>query len=214
MAKLVADKQTEAVVRVANRSRQAKVDKANAAAVAAAPLLAWAGMVEQQPPPAVETVEDRLDLRRRVIAGTYRTTVIRAERDAQLMASARWYAYLCSLHPDAPPGLDGYFAARWRHGGPVIALIAAKQTWAKLLSGHPVIDDFTVTPAPWNELVRRWWDRLDLTPAERRTAADAERAAYQAAHPEETAAWNARLAAKAARQTAERLDYNAPKFWA
>ncbi len=103
MAKLVADKQTEAVVRVANRSRQAKVDKANAAAIAAAPLLAWAGMVEQQPPPAVETVEDRLDLRRRVIAGTYRTTVIRAERDAQLMASARWYVYLCSLHPDAPP---------------------------------------------------------------------------------------------------------------
>ncbi len=56
--------------------------------------------------------------------------------------------------------------------------------------------------------------RLDLTPAERRAAADAERAAYQAAHPEETAAWNARLAAKAARQTAERLDYNAPRFWA
>lgn len=212
MASLIADRRTEAVVRVANRTRQEKVDKANAAAVAEAPLLAWAGMVEQQPPAPVETIEDRLELRRRVIAGTYRTTIRRAENDAQQMASARWYAYLCSLHPDAPAGLDGYFAARWRHGGPVVALIAAKQTWAKLLSGYPVIDDFTVTPAPWNELVRRWWDRLDLPPEERRAAADAERAAYQAAHPEETAAWNARLAAKAARESAERLDYNAPRF--
>jgi hypothetical protein len=106
----------------------------------------------------------------------------------------------------------GGIAARWRHGGPVIALIAAKQTWAKLLSGIPVIDDFTVTPAPWNEIVRRWWDRLDLPPSERRAAADTERAAYQATHPEETAAWNARLAAKKARQSAEHLDYNAPRF--
>jgi hypothetical protein len=94
MAKLVADKQTEAVVRVANRTRQAKVDKANAAAVAAAPLLAWGGLVEQQPPPVVETVEDRLDLRRRVIVGTYNTMIKRAQCDAQMQASARWYAYL------------------------------------------------------------------------------------------------------------------------
>lgn len=211
MARLIADKHTEAVVRRANARRlkvwQAEVERTET------PLLAWADVAEPTPaPPNLETVEDRLALRRRVQEGTFRRCQVDAERGAQQMAAARWYAYLCSLHPDAPPELEEYFAQRWRHGGPLMAKIVARTFYAKLLAGVPVVDDITVEPAPWFELARRHWLRADIPAAQRRADERAEVEAWNAAHPEETAAWEARRDAKRARGAADRVDYSEPRF--
>lgn len=209
MARLVADKHTEAVVRQANARRlkvwQAEVERTEA------PLLTWADVAEPAPePPKLETVEDRLALR--VQEGTFRRCLVDAERGAQQMAAARWYAYLCSLHPDAPPELDEYFTRSWRHGGPLMAKIVARKTYAKLLMGYPVLEDFTVEPAPWFELARRHWLRTDIPADQRRADERAEVAAWKAAHPEETAAWEARREAKRAREAAGQVNYREPRF--
>lgn len=212
MASLKADRRTEAVVRVANRQRTEKVERENARAVAEAPLLAWAGMVEQKELPTPETVVDRLELHRRVIAGTFMNGLKSAEREVQQMAAARWYAYLCSLHPDAPAGLDEYFAQRWRHGGPLMAKITARKTYAKLLMKLPVVEDFTVTPAPWMDIRRRHWLRVEVPPAARKAAEQADVEAWKAAHPEETAAWEAQRSAREARRAAGFVNPNELRF--
>lgn len=211
MARLIADKHTEAVVRQANSRRlkvwQAEVERTET------PLLAWGGVAEPTPaPPALETVEDRLALRRRVHEGTARRVLRDAERDVQYMAAARWYRYLCSLHPDAPPGLDALFESRGRHGGALMAKIVARQTYAKLLAGHPVIDAFVVDPAPWFELGRKHWLREDVPPPQRKADELAEVEAWKAAHPEETAAWLARRDARHARANSQRVNYHEPRF--
>lgn len=179
MARLVADKHTEAVVRQANARR-----------VADAPLLAHAGLVK------METVEDRLALRRRVEEGTFWRSLTWAARDAATKNRARWYAYLCSLHPNAPAGLfERLVDERW--APPDVVFARARRTYARLLEGLSVDDDFEVIPAPWIDICRRHWLRLDVPPVQRKADMEAEIAAWKAAHPEEADAWEQRRRARA-----------------
>lgn len=217
MARLVADKHTEAVVRQANTRRlkvwQAEVERTEA------PLLAWAGVAEPAPaPPELETVDDRLALRRRVQEGTARRTLRDAERDAQYLAAAHWYRYLCSLHPDAPEGLSEYFERRARHGGAIMAYTVARTTYAKLLVGHPVQDGFVLDPAPWFDICRKHWLRLDdIPPEERKTGAwkvpmEKEVEAWKAAHLDDAEAWECRSEARQRRQADLRVNYSDGRY--
>lgn len=193
MTRLVADKHTEAVVRQANARRQAQWAKE--VEKTATPLLAWGGVAEPTPePPKIETVEDRLAMRLlRDERSFWKYNVFHAASEAALMNSARWYAYLCSLHPSAPPGIfDRIMSSR---GGPNFVRYLARKTYARLLEGFPVEDDFEARPAPWMHITRAHWLRIEsLPPAERQTGAwkaemEAEVTAWKAAHPEESAAW-------------------------
>lgn len=190
----VADKHTEAVVRQANARRQAQYERE--VERAATPLLAWGGVAEPAPePPAAETVEDRLAMRLvREERSFWKYTVFNAASEAALVNKARWYAYLCSLHPAAPPGLfetlmDPTF-------GPPLALAGrARKTYARLIEDFPVADDFENRPAPWFDIRRKHWHLCQSLPEEERktgawkAAMEAEIAAWQAEHPEETATW-------------------------
>jgi hypothetical protein len=217
MARLVADKHTEAVVRQANARRlkvwQAEVERTET------PLLAWGGVAEPVPAaPQPETVDDRLELRRRGIQGTARRSMRDAEKDAQWTAAAHWYRYLCTLHPAAPTeGLSEFFAQRARHGGPLMAYITARKTYAKLIAGHPVQDDFTVVPAPWLDISRRHWRNVEEIPPEVRKTGlwkatmAAEVDAWKAAHPEEVAAWVSQNEARQQRQAVQ-VDYDNVRY--
>lgn len=217
MARLVADKHTEAVVRQANTRRlkvwQAEVERTET------PLLAWAGVAEPVPsPPELETVDDRLALRRRVQEGTAGRTLRVAEHDAQWLAGARWYQYLCTLHPDAPEGLTEYFERSGRHGGPLMAFLVARRTYAKLLSGQPVQEDFVVRPAPWFDICRKHYLlAAGIPPDERKTGAwkaamAAEVDAWKAKHADEADAWERRREDRQRRQTDQQVKPNDVRF--
>lgn len=97
MARLVADKHTEAVVRQANERRQAQWQKE--VERTATPLLTWGGVADPTPaPPEIETVEDRLAMRlRRDERSFWKYDIGFRAKDAAERAAGRWYAYLCRL---------------------------------------------------------------------------------------------------------------------
>jgi hypothetical protein len=131
-------------------------------------------------------------------------------REAALVNQARWYAYLCSLHPSAPPGI---FDALMDYSyGPPLALAArARKTYARLIEGFPVADDFENRPAPWFAIRRAHWLRIQTLPAaERESGAwkaemEAEIATWKTEHPEETAAWETWWQERMAREACRRV---------
>ena len=92
----------------------------------------------------------------------------------------------------------------------------ARTTYAKLLVGHPVQEDFTVNPAPWWDIRRKHYLlAADIPPDERRTGAwkasmEAEVEAWKAAHHDEAETWEQRRVAR--RQTEQQVKYSDGRF--
>lgn len=216
MARLVADKHTEAVVRLANERRQAQWQKE--VERTATPLLTWGGVADPTPaPPEIETVEDRLAMRlRRDERSFWKYDIGFRAKDAAERAAGRWYAYLCSLHPAAPPQIFERIVNS--KGGASFVLYLARKTYARLIEGFPVEDDFEARPAPWVAIMRKHWLRLDDLPLEeRRTGAwkaamEAEIAEWKASHPEETAAWESWRAARDEREASHRVNHHDGRY--